>query len=37
MASNNEDFSFILKAVLDGSGISQDDIDKIAKKYGAIC
>ena len=35
MASNNEDFSFILKAVLDGSGISQDDIDKIAKKYVA--
>ena len=34
MASNN-DFSFILKAVLDGSGISQDDIDKIAKKYVA--
>lgn len=35
MANNNEDFSFILKAVLDGSGISQDDIDKIAKKYVA--
>ena len=35
MASNNEDFSFILKAVLDGSGISQDDIDQIAKKYVA--
>ena len=33
MANNNEDFSFILKAVLDGSGISQADIDKIAKKY----
>lgn len=35
MANNNEDFSFILKAVLDGSGISQADIDKIAKKYVA--